>query len=576
MLEKNVDLIWIVAAATMVFFMQIGFTAFETGSVQAKNAISVALKNVIVFLLCSVFFFFSGFALMFGDSTAGLVGASHFLFWGLEDIHLGYAFAFFQVVFAGTAATIITGAMCERTRIFTHIWSSILIICVIYPIFGHWAWGGNLHYGQAGWLQKMGFIDFAGSTVVHSIGGWFALAGALVVGPRIGKYNPDGSVNPIGAHNIPLATLGTLFLWFGWFGFNGGSTLKASASVGITILNTNIAAGAGGATALLFAWLLRRRFDASSVLLGILGGLVAITAGSNRVEPWGALVIGIVAAILVILGGIFIERILKIDDPVGAVTVHGIGGVVGTIALALLAPQNTLMVPYQSRLLQVGVQFLGVTVAFAWAFGLGLLFFWSINKLIRLRVRPEEERQGLNLAEYEDVASWLNLVQISRLQDLNVVLEERIKGRTQELSREKRYTESVIKSMKESLVVTDTQGNIRDVNPTIEALLGYKREELVGKPLSILVPEEDVFFREQMLKSLLEGEAIIHDYRTDYLTKDKDTVPVLFTGSIMKDDSGRPLGMVGIARDMRETLNLIKDLQRINQELGTFSEKLQT
>ena len=571
--QENLNLIWIVAAAAMVFFMQIGFTAFETGSVQAKNAISVSLKNITICILCAVFYFLVGFALMFGKDRLELVGSSHFLFFGLDEIPLGYAFAFFQVVFASTAATIITGAMAERTRLVTHIWSTILMVCLVYPIFGHWVWSGSFHHEQAGWLAKIGFIDFAGSTVVHSIGAWFGLAGAMLVGPRIGKYNKDGTVNKMGSHNIPLATIGTLFLWFGWFGFNGGSTLRADAVVSITIINTNIAAGAGGVACLLFGWLRAKKFDAEAILLGILGGLVAITAGSNLVEPWGALIIGSVAGSLVLIGYDLLDKILKIDDPVGAITVHGFGGVIGTIAVALLAPADTLN---HGRLLQVGVQFLGITVAFAWAFGLGFLFFWVGNKIVRIRSEPEEEMKGLNLAEYEDVTAWLNLTQIHRLQDLNVLLEEKVGDRTQQLLKAKKYTESIILSMREMLIVTDINWYIRDVNPTLETLLGYKKEELIGKPVSILTEEGEKLFKDYTLKKLQEGGGVVHDYRVNFITKYNKKVPVAFTGSLMTDDAGHPLGMVGIARDMSATIRLIKELQKINEELGISNEKFQT
>ncbi len=573
-IKKNLDVLWVIAASAMVFFMQVGFAAFETGSVQAKNAISVALKNMTVFIICSVFFFLCGFGLMFGKTFWGIAGTNHFMFEGVAGIFLGYAFAFFQVVFAGTAATVFTGAMAERTKISTIIWGSILMICVVYPIFGHWVWGGYFHRGQAGWLERLGFIDFAGSTVVHSIGGWFALAGAAIVGPRMGKYNKDGTANRMGSHNLPLATIGTFFLWFGWFGFNGGSALKIDASVGKTIINTNIAAGAGGAACLLFGWLKNRgRFDVEAVLIGTLGGLVAITAGSNRVEPWGALVIGVVAGCIVLLGKDFIEKILRIDDPVGAVAVHGIGGVVGTVALAFLAPFYTL--PHD-RLVQVGVQFLGVVVAFGWSFGLGLLAFWVGSKITRLRVSPEEERKGLNIAGYEYVTSWLDFARISRLEEVNVVLEKRIEERTQQLALAKKYTEGILNSMRESLVVTDTLLNIRDVNPTLETLLGYKKHELLGKPLSVLVDRNDELFKEHNWKKFLDGEGFIHDYSTTFLSKRKEPIPVLFTGSVLRDDTEEPLGIVGIARDMRDTIQLIKTLQRANEELGISNERFQT
>lgn len=563
-LGRNPDVVWLVVAACMVFFMQVGFTAFEAGCAQAKNAISISLKNIIVYLITSVIYFLVGFALMFGESEAGLVGASHFFFKDMDKESLGYAFAFFQLVFAGTSATIITGAMAERTRMITHIWSTVLLAAVIYPIYGHWAWGHLCHPGQAGWLGRMGFIDFAGSTVVHSIGGWAALAGTLLLGPRIGKYNKDGTANKMGHHNIPLAAVGTFFLWFGWFGFNGGSLLKADAKIALVIANTNIAAAVAGCTALLFSWIRHRRLDAGDVLLGVLGGLVAITAGSNRLAPWGACAVGGLAGLIVLLAKDLFERVLKIDDPVGAISVHGVCGAVGTIALALFCPLSTLATG--DRLLQVGIQFLGVTVAFAWAFGLSVFLFWVGNKVVRLRVGREEEIKGLNLAEYEDAASWLNFTRISHLQDLNTVLEQKVKERTSELQKAKSYNQAIIDSLQDFLVVTDPQGKILTLNPSAETLLGYKKQELTDKPLAMLVAEEEAVSQHNRMQKLLR-EGFQQGYDTYYFTKEGQKVPVNINGSIMRDERGEIMGVVSIARDMRETRHLIKELERAREDL---------
>jgi Amt family ammonium transporter len=562
-MQKNPDIIWVVVAACMVFFMQVGFTAFEAGSVQAKNAINISMKNLVVFVVSSLAYFLAGFALMFGNDKLGLVGVNHFYFKDVDVIPLGYAFAFFQVVFAGTSATIITGAMAERTRMSAHIWNTVLMMCVIYPIYGHWVWGHLCHHDRMGWLGRMGFIDFAGSTVVHSIGGWAALAGALVVGPRIGKYNKDGTVNRMGSHNIPLATIGAFFLWFGWFGFNGGSMLKVDAKIALVISNTNIAAGAAGCSSMLFSWLRNRRLVGEDVILGVLGGLVAVTAGSNRLEPWSAGVVGVVAGVLVLLAKDLFEKVLKIDDPVGAVSVHGVCGAVGTIALALLCPVSTLNT--HNRLLQVGVQFLGVTVAFAWAFGLSMFFFWVGNKVLRLRVSREEELRGLNLHEYEDAASWLNFARINRLQDLNVLLEQKVEERTSELQKAKNYTQAIVDSLQDFLVVTDPQGKVLTLNPSAEGLLGYKKQEIVGKPLSLLLAEEGSVLKNRF-QELLRG-GFVKGFDSYYLTKEGQKVPVNFNGSVMRDETGGVTGLVTIARDMRETARLIAELQEARKGL---------
>ena len=318
---------------------------------------------------------------MFGASHMGWIGTNHFFASDVTShpVNLAYTFFFYQLVFAATASTIVSGAIAERSCFIPNVIGPAFMVGVIYPIF--WALGmGNLFYPeQAGWLGRLGFIDFAGSTVVHSIGGWFALAGALVLGPRIGKYNPDGSSNPMGLHNVPLATLGTFFLWFGWFGFNGGSLLRASADIGLVITNTNMAAAASGSFSADIQLRNGKRLNAGKLFTAILAGLVAITAGSSRVTPDGAIYIGLITGIVSILAQDFIEKILKIDDPVAAVAVHGVGGVIGTLCVAPFAEKSSLLVE-GSRLHQLGIQAVGVGIAFVWSFGLGMLFFWCVKR----------------------------------------------------------------------------------------------------------------------------------------------------------------------------------------------------
>src|SRR3989339_968296 len=435
-LQININHVWVMVAACMVFFMQLGFTSYEAGFSQSKNAISISIRNLVEFLVSSLAFYVVGFGLMFGASHMGWIGTNHFFACGVAT-HTGSlsdTFFFYQLVFAATASTILSGAIAERSSIIPNIIGPAFTVSVIYPIFGHWAWGNLFYPDQSGWLGRMGFIDFAGSTVVHSIGGWFALAGALVLGPRIGKYNPDGSSNPMGLHNGPLGTLGTFFLWFVWIGFNGGSLLRASADIGLVITNTNMAAAAAGGSALIFNYSTERRIDAGKLFTAVLAGLVAITAGSSRVNPDGAVYIGLITGVVAILAQDFIEKILKVDDPVAAVAVHGVGGVIGTLCVAPFAEKSSLLVE-GSRLHQLGIQALGVGIAFVWSFGLGMLFFWCVKKTLGIRVSTEEETKGLNVSEYEDVASWLDFMRISRLQDLNILLERRVAERTDELQK---------------------------------------------------------------------------------------------------------------------------------------------
>ncbi len=395
-LQTNINIVWTCIAAFLVFFMQAGFAMVEAGFTRAKNAVNILMKNLMDFSVGTIAFFLIGFGLMFGK-TNGLFGTTLF---GLSGVEPGadwnWTFLIFQTVFAATAATIVSGAMAERTKFAGYLVYSFFITLFIYPIFGSWAWGGLLDGG--GWLEKLGFLDFAGSTVVHSIGGWLALAGAIVLGPRIGKYGPDRKPKAILGHNIPLAALGVFILWFGWFGFNPGSTTVGDGSIGYIAVTTNLSAAAGAIVAMCVSWVIMKKPDASMALNGALAGLVSITAPCDGVTPVGAILIGIVGGALVVFAVLFIDHVLKVDDPVGAVSVHGVCGVWGTLATGLFNMESGLF--YGGGLKQLGVQALGAGAAFVWAFGLGLILFYAISKTIGLRVTPEEEIKGLDIGEH--------------------------------------------------------------------------------------------------------------------------------------------------------------------------------
>ncbi len=396
-IQFNANVVWTCVAAFLVFFMQAGFAMLEAGFTRAKNAVNILMKNLMDFSIGSLAFFLVGFGLMFGASN-GLFGTNMFAMRGSEVGSWDFTFLIFQTVFAATAATIVSGAMAERTKFVGYLVYSLFITLLIYPVFGSWAWGNLLISGNRAWLADKGFLDFAGSTVVHSVGGWLALAGAIVLGPRLGKYGPGKKPNAIMGHNIPLAGLGVFILWFGWFGFNPGSTTVAGGNIGYIAVTTNLSAAAGAIMAMFVAWLIFKKPDASMTFNGALAGLVGITAGCNAVSPLGAVAIGAVAGVVVVLAVIFIDRVLHVDDPVGAVSVHGVCGLWGTLAVGIFNMDKGLLASHSFRLL--GVQALGAAVAFVWAFGMGLLLFNLIRLTVGLRVTPQEELRGLDVGEH--------------------------------------------------------------------------------------------------------------------------------------------------------------------------------
>lgn len=405
-MQANLDLIWILISAALVMFMQAGFTMLESGMVRAKNSYNVAIKNVSDFCIAVLGFWLIGFGLMFGLEGNSFFGLSGF--YGSEvEKPFDMAFFIFQATFVGTAATIVSGAVAERAKFSAYLLMSLMVCTFIYPISGHWAWGSALGAETEGWLEAKGFIDFAGSSVVHSVGGWLALAGVLVLGPRIGRFDANGKPQEIHGHNLSLAALGVFILFFGWFGFNGGSALAADASVPGIVLNTVLAATAGGAVALIVSMLLGHgKVSVQATLNGILAGLVSVTAGCMVLEPGGALLVGGLGAAVVYFADYLLLHKLKCDDPVGAIAVHGVGGAWGTLALALFAPVTSL--PTGSHWAQFMVQAQGVLAYFAWAFCCGLVVFTVLKQLLSIRVSEKDEIQGLNVSEHGAKTVWLD------------------------------------------------------------------------------------------------------------------------------------------------------------------------
>ena len=386
------DLMWIVICGILVFFMQAGFTLVETGFTRAKNAGNIIMKNLMDLCIGSLGFWAIGYTIMYGDTIGTFIGSPTLFFSDSENMHN----LFFQTVFAATAATIVSGAIAERTKFTTYLIFSAVMTVIIYPISGHWVWQGS------GWLTELGFIDFAGSTVVHSVGGWAALVAAFLVGPRIGKYT-NGKSNAIQGHNLLIGALGIFILWLGWFGFNAGSQLaisgdSANAVAGI-IITTNLAAAAAAVTAMFVSWGLYGKPDISMTLNGALAGLVAITAGCAAVSPMGAFIIGVIAGIIIVFSIEFIDKKLKVDDPVGAISVHGVCGAIGTLLVGVFAIDGGLL--YGGGFAQLGVQAIGVLAIGAWAIVTSFVVLFALKKTIGLRVSKEEEVDGLDIHEHK-------------------------------------------------------------------------------------------------------------------------------------------------------------------------------
>lgn len=401
------DTIWVLIGAFLVFSMQPGFAMVETGFTRAKNAANIVMKNVMDMCLGSIVFWIIGFGLMFGTDIGGFIGTPDMFVTG--DYSASYpstVYFIFQTMFCATAATIVSGAMAERTNFLVYCIYSVVISAFIYPISGHWIWGG-------GWLAQMGFHDFAGSTAVHMVGGVASFIGARMIGARIGKYNEDGSVNAIPGHSIPLGALGVFLLWFGWFGFNGASTVCATGddvltSIGSIFITTNMAAAAGATATMIYTWVRYGKPDVSMTLNGVLAGLVAITAGCDMVSPAGALIIGLLAGVLVVVAVEFFDQTLKIDDPVGAISVHGVCGAFGTIMTGLFALDGGLFYGGGTDFLLI--QILGVAVVAVYVGIAMTIVFKVLDKIFGLRVSEEEEIKGLDMEEHGLLSSYADFM----------------------------------------------------------------------------------------------------------------------------------------------------------------------
>ncbi|QDU06874.1 ammonium transporter [Gimesia aquarii] len=508
--ELTTNTIWVLTCTSLVFLMQAGFCCLESGLSRSKNSINVVLKNIVDFFIGALLFWLLGYGLMFGNSFHGLLGTSHFAFEDSSNTHWMTVVFLFQLVFCGTAMTISSGAVAERMKFRSYLFLACAIGAIVYPLFGHWAWAKTLAGDPSGWLGRLGFIDFAGSTVVHSVGAWSALATVLILGPRTGRFSQKPNQTHFSSSNLPLAGLGVLLIWLGWFGFNGGSTLALNSEVPVIFLNTILAGISGGLCALFWVMMTSKQISVEKVFNGSLAGLVAITASCNAVSYTSAILIGAIAGVVMLASVHLLEKRFQVDDVVGAIPVHGFAGAWGTLAVAIFADielfQNGV-----SRVQQFGVQALGVVTCFLWSFGVIWICMSILNRFKPIRVTVEEEKIGLNVVEHgastelhqllktmvanekgenalrADIDSFSEAgivgYQYNRVLDAQEVLLANVKDR------ETRYR-SIMDNVIDAVITMDPRGFIEEFNLGAEQLFGYQNHEAIGKNIDLLIPPQ--------------------------------------------------------------------------------------
>jgi len=607
--KQLIDILWVLIAAGFVFMMQGGFLCLESGLTRSKNSINVAIKNLADFGIAVVLYWIFGFALMFGITNGGWVGTTHFY----PNIGQGEAwlatFFLFQVMFCATAATIVSGAIAERIRFKAYIIITIVISGLIYPLFGHWAWGGAYvgasgpdNIVEVGWLAERGFIDFAGSSVVHSVGGWVALAILLIIGPRTGRF-PEGQLpQKIQGNNLPMAMLGVILLFFGWFGFNGGSTLVLNDRVPGIIANTALAGASGMVVTLFVGWFFRKLPDASLPMNGALAGLVAITANCHAVNTSSAVIIGAIGGMIMLVARNLLER-FQIDDVIGAVPVHLAAGVWGTLAVALFGNLEILETGL-TRIALLKVQVIGIMVCFFFAFGVSYFIFRIINRFFPLRVTPQDECDGLNVAEHGVTTELIDLLGAMEIhektQDLSIRVPEEPFTEVGHIA--KRYNrlmsalqetmgnfKLIIDHSTDAIIQINSKGSITLWSPSAARVFGWSSQEALGQTLSkLIIPQQ---YREAHIKGMKrlaetgEGPILNKPLELSALRRDGSEFPIemivfpiqvenecLF-GSVIRDITGRKKTEKLIQRK-GELEEITKKLQEKTNRLNRFQNLL--
>lgn len=530
---------WLLTSAFLVFLMQAGFLCLESGKIRSKNSINVAAKNISDFIVAVIVYWIFGFALMFGDSFYGLFGTSEFFF-GDTQTPFQISFFIFQMMFCGTAATLLSGAVAERMTFQGYIYATLILAAVIYPLAGHWAWSSIYTAHNSGWLETLGFIDFAGATVVHSVGGSVALAAVLIIGPRLGRFDSDKEL-PKGS-NLPISVLGVLLIWLGWFGFNGGSTLVLNEQVPGIILNTCIAAVFGGFLASIIHFYHYKFVDVSYILNGVIAGLVAISACCHSVSPKASMLIGIVAGVVMYYGTIMIEK-FKIDDALGVIPTHLFAGIWGTLAVALFSDLSILDTGL-SRINQLSIQLVGIVSIFIFSFIASYVLFRIINNFIPLRVSGKNETLGMNISEHRASTELIDLLDSMRVQQregeftvpvpvepftevgqiakqynrvikrVNTEINQRDDAINQFSSSEKRKS-AILDSAMDSIVTVDLNGDILEFNVASEKLFGYLKRNVIHKSfIDLFIQEKDrVAVRESLKNKFSSAQGLLHNRR---------------------------------------------------------------
>jgi len=590
MLGEGTNLAWVLVCAILVFIMQAGFLAVEVGMTRTKNSTNVALKNIADFALSAILFWAVGYGLMFGISTYSVIGSTEFFPDFYEASSTKSSFFFFQLMFCCTAVTIISGASSERMKFQGYLIVAIFVSTIIYPVFGHWAWNTSEDLIASGWLNQLGFIDFAGSTVVHSVGGWVALAAVLVIGPRTGRFPNVGKNEIFFPSSIPLASLGAILIFFGWFGFNGGSLLNFDSRVPHILIHTALAGGAGVLVVIVSGYIFSKYPSAYKIINGLISGLVAITASADVVSTLAAILIGGLGAVAMLMVSSMLEK-ARIDDAVGAIPAHLGAGIAGTLLVPIFSDPAHLSNDY-TWLEQLGAQAVGVITCGIWSFGLAYLLLRSINRYFPLRVSQDDEKIGLNMSEHGEVDPFGSLIETmekharkglyenkaevqpyteagriaKHYNDLTTQLVLQMNSTNLSLGKYKvaaNELTQLVNTANAPIFGVDKEGLINEWNRKAEEITGYSKNEAIGRNLvEEFLAIEFKGAVQEVLNQAMQGNETAN-YRFPLFTKSGERIDILLNSTTRRNIDGDITGVIGVGQDITELNNSYKDLEQL-------------